>query len=66
MGGEAGRKTNQALVEWMASKGAAPDFLLDKDWRTFNIEQVIQAEIQPVPGYGYRDHGHEWLYVSHG
>ncbi|MCY4438920.1 MAG: CoA transferase [Deltaproteobacteria bacterium] len=44
-GGEAGRKTNQALVEWMAEKGAAPAFLLEKDWRTFNIEQVTQDEL---------------------
>lgn len=44
-GGEAGRKTNQALVDWMASKGQAPDFLLEKDWASFNIEQVTQEEI---------------------
>ena len=44
-GGEAGRKTNQALVEWMAEKGEAPAFLLEKDWGTFNIEQVTQDEI---------------------
>lgn len=44
-GGEAGRKTNQALVDWMASKGQAPDFLLEKDWAAFNIEQVTQEEI---------------------
>ena len=47
-GGEAGRKTNQALVEWMASKGAAPEFLLRKDWRAFHIEQVTQAEIDDM------------------
>src|SRR5262245_1986343 len=44
-GGEAGRRTNQALVEWMDSKGMAPDFLKQKDWQTFDIARVTQAEI---------------------
>lgn len=44
-GGEAGRKTNQALVEWMDSKGMAPEFLKKKDWRIFNIAEVTQEEI---------------------
>ena len=44
-GGEAGRRTNQALVAWMDSKGMAPDFLKQKDWKTFDIAQVTQAEI---------------------
>jgi len=44
-GGEAGRRTNQALVEWMDSKGMAPDFLKQKDWKTFDIAKVGQEEI---------------------
>lgn len=44
-GGEAGRRTNQALVEWMDSKDMAPDFLKQKDWKTFDIAQVTQEEI---------------------
>ena len=44
-GGEAGRRTNQALVEWMDSKGMAPDFLKQKEWKTFDIAQVTQEEI---------------------
>ena len=44
-GGEAGRRTNLALVEWMDSKGLAPDFLKQKDWKTFDIAQVTQEEI---------------------
>lgn len=44
-GGEAGRRTNQALVDWMDSKGMAPDFLKQKDWKTFDIAQVTQEEI---------------------
>ncbi len=44
-GGEAGKKTNQALVEWMDGKGMAPGFLKQKDWKTFNIAEVTQEEI---------------------
>lgn len=44
-GGEAGRKTNQALVEWMDSKGMAPEFLKRKEWKSFNIAEVTQEEI---------------------
>ena len=44
-GGEAGRRTNQALVEWMDSKGMAPDFLKQKNWETFDIARVGQEEI---------------------
>jgi crotonobetainyl-CoA:carnitine CoA-transferase CaiB-like acyl-CoA transferase len=44
-GGEAGRRTNQALVEWMDSEGMAPDFLKEKDWKTFEIASVTQEEI---------------------
>ncbi|HWP60735.1 MAG TPA: CoA transferase [Candidatus Acidoferrales bacterium] len=44
-GGEAGRRTNQALVEWMDSKGMAPEFLKQKDWRAFEIAKVTQEEI---------------------
>ncbi|MBI2359196.1 MAG: CoA transferase [Deltaproteobacteria bacterium] len=47
-GGEAGRKTNQALVEWMDSKGMAPEFLKKKDWRSFNIAEVVQEEIDAM------------------
>jgi crotonobetainyl-CoA:carnitine CoA-transferase CaiB-like acyl-CoA transferase len=47
-GGEAGRKTNQALVEWMDSKGMAPEFLKRKDWRSFNIAEVTQEEIDEM------------------
>ena len=44
-GGEAGRRTNQALVEWMDSHGMAPQFLKQKDWTTFDIANVRQEEI---------------------
>ena len=44
-GGEAGRRTNQALVQWMDDRGMAPDFLKHKDWKTFDIAKVTQEEI---------------------
>jgi benzylsuccinate CoA-transferase BbsE subunit len=47
-GGEAGRRTNQALVEWMDSKAMAPGFLKVKDWKTFNIAEVTQEEIDQM------------------
>jgi len=47
-GGEAGRKTNRALVEWMDSKGMAPEFLKKKDWSSFNIAEVTQEEIDQM------------------
>ncbi len=47
-GGEAGRKTNQALVDWKDSKGMAPEFLKKKDWKVFNIAQVTQEEIDQM------------------
>jgi crotonobetainyl-CoA:carnitine CoA-transferase CaiB-like acyl-CoA transferase len=54
-GGEAGRRTNHALVEWMDSKGMAPDFLKHKDWQTFDIARVTQDEIdqmeQPIGAF---------------
>lgn len=47
-GGEAGRRTNQALVEWMDSRGKAPEFLKNKEWKTFNIAEVTQEEIDQM------------------
>lgn len=47
-GGEAGKKTNQALVDWMDSKGMAPEFLKKKDWSSFNIAQITQEEIDEM------------------
>ena len=44
-GGEAGRRTNQALVDWMDSRRMAPDFLKQKDWKIFDIAKVAQEEI---------------------
>lgn len=44
-GGPAGRKTNQALTEWMDSVGMAPGWLKAKDWSTFDIATVSVEEV---------------------
>ena len=47
-GGNAGRRSNQALVEWMAEHGLATETLLKKDWNQFSIEACAQAEIDEI------------------
>ena len=47
-GGKAGRRSNQALVEWMAEHGLASGALLDKDWNRFGIESSTQEEIDEI------------------
>ncbi|MBN2062513.1 MAG: CoA transferase [Deltaproteobacteria bacterium] len=37
-GGQAGIKTNQALVDWMKSDGMATETLLTMDWASFDIK----------------------------
>ena len=49
-GGKAGRRSNQALVEWMAEHGLATDSLLKKDWNRFSIETSTQGEIDEIEG----------------
>src|SRR5216117_1834421 len=49
-GGKAGRRSNQALVDWMADHGLATNSLLDKDWNRFGIETSTQAEIDEIEG----------------
>ena len=49
-GGKAGRRSNQALVEWMAEHGLATERLLKKDWNRFSIETSTQAEIDEIEG----------------
>jgi crotonobetainyl-CoA:carnitine CoA-transferase CaiB-like acyl-CoA transferase len=45
-GGPAGRQSNRGLVEWMAEKGMAPDFLLAIDWDAFDVATVTRAEVE--------------------
>lgn len=47
-GGKAGRRSNQALVEWMAEHRLASEALLRKDWNRFSIETSTQAEIDEI------------------
>ncbi|HYR84624.1 MAG TPA: CoA transferase [Terriglobia bacterium] len=49
-GGKAGRRSNQALVEWIAERGLATESLLNKDWNRFSIETSTQAEIDEIEG----------------
>jgi crotonobetainyl-CoA:carnitine CoA-transferase CaiB-like acyl-CoA transferase len=39
-GGQAGEKTNKALVDWMESDGMATDTMLSIDWSCFDIKKV--------------------------
>jgi crotonobetainyl-CoA:carnitine CoA-transferase CaiB-like acyl-CoA transferase len=47
-GGDAGRRSNEALVAWLAEEGLAGDGLLHKDWSRFNIATSTQAEIDEL------------------
>ncbi len=47
-GGPAGRRTNQAMMAWMAERGMAPAALLARDWSTLEISTVTQAEIDEI------------------
>ena len=47
-GGGAGRHSNRALVEWMAERDAAPDFLLELDWDSFAVTTAERDEIDRV------------------
>ena len=49
-GGKAGRRSNQALVQWMSEQGLATESLLKKDWDRFSIETSTQAEIDEIEG----------------
>lgn len=47
-GGPAGRRTNQALAEWMASAGKPSRVWLEKDWNSFDIATITQAEVDEL------------------
>jgi len=44
-GGEAGKRSNEAMVQWMAELNEAPEWLKQKDWATFNVAASTQEEI---------------------
>ena len=47
-GGEAGKRSNDAMVEWMDEKGVAPEWLKQKDWGAFNVATSTQEEIDAI------------------
>ena len=47
-GGAAGRQSNRSLVEWMAERGMAPDWLLAIDWEDFEVATMTAAEVERV------------------
>ncbi|HEX7593500.1 MAG TPA: CoA transferase, partial [Anaerolineae bacterium] len=50
-GGEAGKRSNEAMVKWMAEEGMAPEWLKQKDWGAFNVATCIQAEVDALEGH---------------
>jgi crotonobetainyl-CoA:carnitine CoA-transferase CaiB-like acyl-CoA transferase len=44
-GGPAGRQSNRGMVEWMAARGAAPDFMLAMNWDRFDVATVTREEV---------------------
>ena len=49
-GGEAGRRSNEAMVQWMAELHEAPEWLRQKDWGAFNVAASTQEEIDRLEG----------------
>lgn len=47
-GGDAGRRSNAAMAEWMAEMGEVPDWLKHKDWAAFNVTTATQEEIDEL------------------
>ncbi len=49
-GGEAGKRSNQALVEWLEEEGLCTDALRRRDWDRFNVAHLTQAEVDEIEG----------------
>jgi len=49
-GGSTGRHSNRQLTEWMAGRGMAPDFMLQKDWDAFDVVTVTAEEVVRLDG----------------
>lgn len=47
-GGEAGKRSNEGMVEWMSEQDAAPAWLQQKDWRAFNVATCAPEEIDAL------------------
>lgn len=47
-GGEAGRRSNQALVRWMTERGMAPEFLQAVDWEDCEAATMTPEDVERV------------------
>ena len=47
-GGVAGRRTNEAIVDWMKGTGAELGVLADIDWATFDSTETTQDEVDAM------------------
>ena len=47
-GGEAGKRSNEAMVQWMTELDEAPEWLQQTDWGAFNIAASTQDEIDAL------------------
>lgn len=47
-GGEAGRRSNEAMVAWIAESEEVPEALRKKDWDAFNVGLSTQEEIDEL------------------
>jgi len=47
-GGEAGKRSNEGMVQWMAELNEAPEWLRQKDWGAFNVASSGQEEIDQL------------------
>jgi len=65
MAGPIGKKTNQALVQWMTSEGMAPQHLIEMDWDAFDMAtstQDLQDSIEePIREFCLRHTKEEFL-----
>ncbi len=49
-GGEAGRRSNEAMVAWIAEEQPIPEWLKQKDWNVFNVATCTQEEVDALEG----------------
>jgi crotonobetainyl-CoA:carnitine CoA-transferase CaiB-like acyl-CoA transferase len=47
-GSLAGDKTNKSMTEWMDSKGLAPAFMKERDWKSFDWNKSKQSDFEEL------------------
>lgn len=47
-GGEAGKRSNEGMVEWIDETLGAPEWLKQKDWKAFNVATCSQQDIDAL------------------